>query len=71
MATWLIGVVFQFARVGDDPAAAEFLRRLAEESSVSELVDTLSAGDLMDLIGARAADGNGYQASDLQQVCSS
>ena len=71
MLPGLIGVAFQFARVGNDQAGAEFLRRLAEESSVSELVDTLSAGDLMDLIGVRAADGQGYQAGDIQQVCSS
>ena len=64
-------MVFQFARVGNDEAAAEFLRKLDEDSPVSKFVDTLSGSDLMDLIGARAADGNSYQAGDLQQVCSS
>ena len=60
-------MVFQFARVGNDEAAAEFLRKLGEESSVKEFVDTLSGGDLMDLIGTRVTDGTG----DLQQVCAS
>ena len=71
MANGLIGVVFQFARVGNDKPAEEFLRWLDEESPVSQFVDTLSGNDLMDLIGTRAPDGKGYQAADLQQVCSS
>ena len=71
MAFELIGVVFQFARVGNDQEGAEFLRNLSEESPVSKLINTVSGGDLMDLIGARAADGRGYQARDIQQVCSS
>lgn len=61
-------MVFQFARVGNDQDAKEFLRKLGEESSVSGVVDILSGNDLMDLVGTRAADGD-FKPEDLQQVC--
>lgn len=44
------GVVFQFARVGDDPDAAKFLQDLDDSSSCAGNVDTLSGNDLMGLV---------------------
>ena len=62
-------MVFQFARIGNDTEAEEFLRWLDETSAVSDYVDTLSGSDLMDVIGAREATGKNYQAEDLRLVC--
>lgn len=59
-------MVFQFARVGNDYVAAEFLRKLGEDSPVSEFVDTLSGYNLMDLIGMGPRD---FRPEDLQKVC--
>ena len=59
------GVLFQFARVGNDAEAEKFLKYLDEESYVKDYVDTLSGNDLMDLVGARAGS---RAPKDLQDV---
>ena len=63
------GIVFQFARVGNDKEAEEFLKHLGEESSVKDYVDTLSGSDLMTVMGTRAMEGERYTVNDLQMVC--
>lgn len=40
-------VVFQFARVGNDPYAQLFLEKLDSRSNVSKIMDTLSSEDLV------------------------
>jgi len=58
------GVVFQFARVGDDEDAETFLKYLDDESSVKAYVDTLSGSDLMDLMTKHEADGTDFSPDD-------
>jgi len=60
------GIVFQFARVGNDKEAEAFLKRLDDESDVKDHVDTMSGNDLMDVIGARKPDG--YTPKDLETM---
>ncbi|KAF8419520.1 hypothetical protein EV426DRAFT_576873 [Tirmania nivea] len=49
-------IAFQFARVGNDRDAQKFLEHLDNKSSVKDYVDTLSGGDLMEIMGMRTKD---------------
>jgi len=44
-------VAFQFARVGSDDDAKKFLQKLDDESKVADYVDTLSGGDIVEIMG--------------------
>ena len=49
-------IAFQFARVGNDRDAKKFLEHLDNKSPVKDYVDTLSGGDLMEIMGMRTKD---------------
>ena len=62
-------VVFQFARVGDDEDAEIFLRKLHDESSVKDYVDTLSGSDLIELMDLQNGGRKDYTENDQRKVC--
>ena len=63
-------IAFQFARVGNDRDAKKFLEHLDNKSTVKDYVDTLSGGDLMEIMGMRSKDPD-YKLTEKHQrrVC--
>lgn len=59
------GVVFQFARVGNDEAAEEFLRELDDTSTCRGNVDTLSGKNLVDHFPPRLGDLTLHQQREV------